>query len=228
MPAVIKMGEPYKGAGARLHIKEEPMDATQATPAPNLVIYGRHVVGMAIVSLANPVIYYHPEPVGWWLSMWLGSLAFALACFFLYYLFFTERAKGAWPSRFFMIAWVFMGLLMLGGWSDYRGARSQASHASEQQHPPAQQQSSAQPDYEAELARLDSLRPGWREMVKSQGFSTWLSDQPSVTVEAYKSADTAALLISVLDQYNVYASTNRVSSEPVKEAGPWLEHQTTR
>jgi hypothetical protein len=104
------------------------MEATQKAETPKPIIFGRHIVGMALFALLNPLVYYHPEPVGWWLSLWLGSVAFSLAFFGLYYLFFTERAKAAWPSRFFMLAWVFLGLTVLGGWIDYKGARSQQAN----------------------------------------------------------------------------------------------------
>jgi hypothetical protein len=89
------------------------MDTTQTTRTPQLLIFGRHIVGMALFALLNPLVYYHPEPVGWWLSLWLGSLAFSLAFFGLYYLFFTERAKAAWPRSFFMLAWVMVALITL-------------------------------------------------------------------------------------------------------------------
>ena len=101
------------------------MEATQTTQTPKLLVFGRHIVGMALFALLNPLVYYHPEPVGWWLSLWLGSVAFSLAFFGLYYLFFTERAKSAWPSRFFMLAWVFLALTVLGGWMEYKDSRSQ-------------------------------------------------------------------------------------------------------
>lgn len=97
--------------------------ATQATPRP--LIFARHLIGMVVVALANPLIYYDRQPIGMWLMTWLGPVVLALAAYGLYAVFFTERAKHGWPTSFFMLAWVFLGLFMIGQWSEYNGIRTQ-------------------------------------------------------------------------------------------------------
>ena len=83
--------------------------AAQATPKP--LIFARHLIGMGIVALANPLIYYSNNPTRAWLETWLHPVAFALVAFGLYALFLTKRAKQAWPKSFFILAWVLLALL---------------------------------------------------------------------------------------------------------------------
>ncbi|WP_315128079.1 hypothetical protein [Comamonas antarctica] len=92
------------------------MQAVETSPTPRALIFSRHIIGMAIVALANPLIYYSNEPVIGWLSTWLVPLAMAGAAFALYAIFFTKHAKGAWPTRFFVLAWIFVVLAVAGPW----------------------------------------------------------------------------------------------------------------
>lgn len=89
------------------------MDIAQSQKAPLALILGRHIVGMALFALVNPLIYHHPEPVAWWLGLWAGGVALALAFYGLYALFFTAKAKAAWPKSFIMLAWVLVALMTL-------------------------------------------------------------------------------------------------------------------
>ena len=88
--------------------------ATSATPKP--LIFARQIAGMAILALANPLVWYSHEPVVRWLESWCVPVLIALAVFGLYALFFTKRAKQAWPGRFFMLAWVLVVLTAARPW----------------------------------------------------------------------------------------------------------------
>lgn len=89
-----------------------------------LLRLARHIVGMALVALANPLIYYDPQPVTVWFIGWLGALLFSSVFFVLYALFFTERARSAWPRSLFVIGWVLVLLVVINGWSEYIRIRS--------------------------------------------------------------------------------------------------------
>lgn len=93
------------------------MSKDAETTTPVALIAGRHVVGMAIVALANPLIYYGGGFYQW--SVALGAALFGAAVVYgLYALVFTQRAKAAWPGSFFMLAWVLLLLALLQGWTD--------------------------------------------------------------------------------------------------------------
>ncbi|WP_235033961.1 hypothetical protein [Pantoea sp. 18069] len=84
---------------------------------------------MAIVTLANPLIYYSGDSISYWLTAWLAPLAIAGAAFALYALFFTKHARNAWPTRFFVLAWIFVVLGTVGPWINSLGARQTAENA---------------------------------------------------------------------------------------------------
>ena len=88
--------------------------ATSATPKP--LIFARQIAGMAILALANPLVWYSNEPVLRWIGSWGVPVLIALAVFGLYALFFAKRAKQAWPGRFFLLAWVLVALATVGPW----------------------------------------------------------------------------------------------------------------
>lgn len=88
--------------------------AAQATPRP--LIFARHLIGMGIVALANPLIYYSEQPAFRWLETWATPLLLALGAYGLYALLLTKRAKTAWPKSFFILAWVLLALLVAGPW----------------------------------------------------------------------------------------------------------------
>lgn len=85
---------------------------TVTTPNKTLVA-ARHLVGMAIVAAANPLIYYANDPITRWLANILGALVFAGVFYGLYALFFTARAKAAWPKSFYTLAWVLLVLITI-------------------------------------------------------------------------------------------------------------------
>ena len=86
------------------------MESTQRAQTSSALRFGRHIAGMALFALVNPLIYYSKSPVSTWFSNWAVSVVLALVFFGLYALFFTERAKAAWPKSFFTLAWVFVVL----------------------------------------------------------------------------------------------------------------------
>ena len=99
--------------------------ATQATPRP--LIFARHLIGMGIVALANPLIYYSDQPAFRWLETWATPIVLALVAYGLYALFLTQRAKAGWPKSFFILAWVLLTLLVAGPWINKpRSAQSTA------------------------------------------------------------------------------------------------------
>ncbi|NIF82790.1 hypothetical protein F3J24_04615 [Comamonas sp. Tr-654] len=84
---------------------------TAAQAKPKSLWFALHLIGMGIVSLANPRIYSSDDPVRAWLETWLFPIAIALAAYGLYALLLTKRAKQAWPKSFFILAWVLLALL---------------------------------------------------------------------------------------------------------------------
>lgn len=118
--------------------------ATQATPRP--LIFARHLIGMGIVALANPLIYYSDQPAFRWLETWATPILLALVAYGLYALFLTKRAKAAWPKSFFILAWVLLALLVAGPWINTSSQR--ASTAQMQPAPTNAKQSTTAEDKE--------------------------------------------------------------------------------
>lgn len=85
------------------------MDEAKQQPAAPLR-FGSHIVGMAILALASPYVWYGSERTLTWFSTWITPLVIAAVAFGLYALFFAKRAKAAWPDRYFMLAWVILAL----------------------------------------------------------------------------------------------------------------------
>lgn len=103
--------------------------ATATNSTSNPLIFARQIVGMAILALANPMVWYSNEPVLRWLESWGVPVLIALAAFGLYALVFTKRAKQSWPGRFFLLAWVLVALVTAGPWINLskRGAAPMAA-----------------------------------------------------------------------------------------------------
>jgi len=91
------------------------MTTAAATPTSALH-HARQVAGMAILALANPLVWYSQAPVLQWAVTWIVPLLIALVAFGLFALFFTKRAKQAWPGRFYMLAWILLALTLAGPW----------------------------------------------------------------------------------------------------------------
>lgn len=99
---------------------------------PQTLRFARHVVGMAIVALANPLIYFSSENVAAWAATWIMPILFAAALFGLYALFFTQRAKAAWPRSFFILAWVILLLVLAGPYLEKFNRRVHTSQTNSQ------------------------------------------------------------------------------------------------
>ena len=90
---------------------------THPTPAFPLVA-ARHVVGMGVVSLGNPLIYHASSPLMEWAVTLFGALAAAALIYGLYALFLTQRAKENWPRGIIITAWVIVAASALVPWVD--------------------------------------------------------------------------------------------------------------
>lgn len=97
----------------------------QATPVG--LRLGRHAVGITAAALLNPFIYYVNDRALTWAVTWIGAVGLAGVLFGLYALFFTRRAKAAWPRSFILLAWVLLGLVLAGNWVTYSDSRTGAA-----------------------------------------------------------------------------------------------------
>lgn len=101
------------------------MENAEQPQTPNSLVFGRHLGAMALASLMNPLIYYSDRPFTRWVETWAAPLAISAACYAAYALFFTRRAKEAWPRSFFTLAWVFLLLTIAGPYIDkFRNQRT--------------------------------------------------------------------------------------------------------
>lgn len=105
------------------------MQQEAAEPTSQTIIFARHIVGMAILALASPLIYHSSEPVAYWLASWLAPVAISAVVFGLYALFFTRHAKRSWPSSFFTLAWILVALCAAGPWLSTLRERQAASQS---------------------------------------------------------------------------------------------------
>ena len=105
------------------------MTAITSQPTPVGVLFGRHAIGIAVVALVNPAIWRSSDMLAVWIATWVLPVGLALALYGLYALFFTARAKAAWPKSFFVLAWVLLALSLLGNYQGPapREAQQQAS-----------------------------------------------------------------------------------------------------
>lgn len=99
-----------------------PAPADSDTPKTDTslgVIAGRHLLGLALVALASPVVW-RGEGFAGWLSTLVVALVIAAVINGVLSLFFTKRAKArgarGMASSFFITAWVLLGLGILGQW----------------------------------------------------------------------------------------------------------------
>lgn len=108
------------------------MQASTLSP----LVFGRHIVGMMIVALANPLIYYAQSPAADWFATWIGPVALAVVIYGLYALFFTQRAKASGAKHFLILAWVFLALLVTEPWIS-RGQSVKAGSANREATAPS-------------------------------------------------------------------------------------------
>ena len=55
--------------------------ATAKAQTPKPLIFARQIAGMAILALANPLVWYSNEPVLRWFESWVVPVLIALAVF---------------------------------------------------------------------------------------------------------------------------------------------------
>ena len=96
------------------------MDLTQANSTSKLITVARHVVGMGLVALANPLIYYDSSPVEAWAMTLFGAILIALALFGLITLIQPKRAAMLFPMTPIKSAWLILALMLFSKWQDYR------------------------------------------------------------------------------------------------------------
>lgn len=92
------------------------MNTERAQTASIGLVFARHLVGMAIVALANPLIYSGGGAYQWSVGLGVALLGSA-AIYGALAIFMTERAKAGWPNSFFLLAWVLLGLMLFGNWT---------------------------------------------------------------------------------------------------------------
>jgi hypothetical protein len=102
------------------------MDMAKEKSTPAALTVARHVAGMAVVALMNPMIYSDPRPLFVWLTGWVMALLVASIVFGVYALFFTSRAKFVWPRIVLNMAWVIVVLYAIGGWAEYSSIKHDA------------------------------------------------------------------------------------------------------
>lgn len=108
----------------------------EATATPQPLRFARHIVGMMILALASPYVWYSSQGTITWASTWITPLLMAGIVFGLYALFFTKRAKAAWPGRFFMLAWVMLVLVVASPYLETFNQKRAARQAQSQQGQP--------------------------------------------------------------------------------------------
>lgn len=84
------------------------------TTFPRLLI--ANLLGMGIVALCNPLIYYSQSPVVDWMATIVSALAVAGIAYGLLALISKEKARKNWPAGFFKICWVVLALLVAEPW----------------------------------------------------------------------------------------------------------------
>lgn len=91
--------------------------STQASTVSPWIITARHVLGIAVVSLASPYVLHQVEPLYFWASTALGAIAFGSALAGLLYVFFTKRQRGRFFQTWWYCMWVCAALLLIGHWT---------------------------------------------------------------------------------------------------------------
>ena len=116
------------------------MELAQEKSTPIALTVARHVAGMAVVALANPLIYYDSNPVEAWAITLFGAIIIGACLFGVLALISPNRAKQAFPMTLIKASWLILVLMVLSKWQDH-----QAAPVNHQQVDPPSQQS--QPRY---------------------------------------------------------------------------------
>ncbi|MBO9679557.1 MAG: hypothetical protein J7556_15045 [Acidovorax sp.] len=78
-----------------------------------------------------------------------------------------------------------------------------------------------------ELAVMDRMHKGWREKVQSQDFNLWLASQGDEAQKAFDSAQTADDLVSVIGQFDQWATARTVAADKSAKGQQRLARATT-
>lgn len=123
------MVQPYAGFGLDCAEQENGMELAQEKSTPMAVTVARHVAGMAVVALANPLIYYDGNPVEAWAITLFGAIIIASILFGLLALIQPQRVKLLFPMTPIKSAWFILALMLLSNWQDYKQAAPAAEPA---------------------------------------------------------------------------------------------------
>jgi len=98
------------------------MELAQEKITPLAITAARHVAGMAVAALANPLIYYDSNPVEVWAITLFGALIVASILFGVLALISPKRAKQAFPMALIKSSWFVLILMVLSKWQDHQSA----------------------------------------------------------------------------------------------------------
>jgi len=96
------------------------MELAQEKSTPIAITVARHAAGMAVIALANPLIYFDSSPFEAWAMLPVGAAIIAAVLFGVLALISPERARVAWPYTPIKSAWLILVLMLLANWQDYR------------------------------------------------------------------------------------------------------------
>lgn len=98
------------------------MELAQEKSTPMAITVARNVAGMAVVSLANPLIYYDSNPVEAWAITLFGAIIIASILFGILALIQPQRVKLLFPMTPIKSAWFILALMLLSNWQGYKQA----------------------------------------------------------------------------------------------------------
>lgn len=105
------------------------MELAQEKSTPMAITVARHVAGMAVVSLANPLIYYDNNPIEAWAITLFGAIIIASILFGILALIQPQRVKLLFPMTPIKSAWFILALMLLSNWQSYKQAAPTAEPA---------------------------------------------------------------------------------------------------
>lgn len=113
------------------------MSSAMQLQTNTLLRLARHAVGMMILALASPYIHYSEQPITTWIGTWAAPLIIAMLAYGLFTLFFTKKAKAAWPKSFLILAWACLALTVASPYIDQLSKQHQAQRPQELPAPAA-------------------------------------------------------------------------------------------
>lgn len=123
--------------------------------------FARHAVGMMILALASPYIHYSEQPITTWVGTWAAPLIIAMLAYGLFALFFTKKAKAAWPKSFLILAWACLALTVASPYIDQFSKPQQAAAPAAPSSDSPAPQSAAAPAQKQQTAPADADGP-WK------------------------------------------------------------------